>query len=176
MAALRAALKKQSAAGEFGWWGSAPPTSPIPPAMRSPAPPELAAGSSIADWDLVPLTFYVALPSMLRETLTLDRDVTVGNVKEIIEFLTLIKVQEQHLFHSAIEGFKKLQDDTKTLRDVGLTTCDTLVLYGQCERRDADRCTFHLPPHTLFTAYEDPSESASGASIPGASIPLAPAE
>ena len=58
--------------------------------MRSPAPPELAAGRSIADWDLAPLTFYVALPSMLRETLTLDRDVTVGKVKEIIEFLTLI--------------------------------------------------------------------------------------
>jgi UDP-N-acetylglucosamine 2-epimerase len=99
--------------------------------MRSPAPPELAAGSSIADWDLVPLTFYVALPSMLRETLTLDRDVTVGKVKEIIEFLTLIKVQEQHLFHSAIEGFKKLQDDTKTLRDVGAVPNNLLLVEPQ---------------------------------------------
>jgi hypothetical protein len=39
------------------------------------------------DWDWVPLTFFVVLPTMLREKLTLEREVTVGKVKEIIEFL-----------------------------------------------------------------------------------------
>ena len=81
----------------------------------------------MCDW--LPVTVYVALPSMLRETLTLNRDVTVGKVKEMIQFLTSIKVQEQHLFHSAIHGFNELQDGTKTLRDLDFLNFTTLVLY-----------------------------------------------
>jgi hypothetical protein len=41
----------------------------------------------------------------------------------------LIKVQEQHLFHSAIHGFNELQDGTKTLRDLDFRNFTTLVLY-----------------------------------------------
>ena len=128
----------------------------------------------MGDW--LPVTVYVALPSMLRETLTLHRDVTVGKVKETIEFLTSIKVQEQHLFHSAVDGFYELQDDAKTLRDLGFLNFTTLVLYvlknEVCEELQTDApSTSHRATQTLFTAYEDPSEGASGASIPGASIP-----
>ena len=87
-------------------------------------------------------------------------------------------MQDQHLFHSAIDGGRPLTDNTMTLRDVGLSNYDTLVLYTRKvweEVQTDPPSASHRATQTLFTAYEDPSESASSASTHGASTPLAPA-
>lgn len=129
------------------------------------------------DWDWIPITFFVVLPTMLREEFTMTREVTVGKVKERIEFLNpRFRVQDQYLLHSALDRFRILPDNTKTLGEVGLNTGDTLVLYTRkvwaAVQTDPPSIS-HRATQTLFTAYEDPSESASSASTHGASIPLA---
>jgi hypothetical protein len=154
------------------------PASPEPAAMSNPAPPERAAAdiSMLSDWDWVPFKVYVVLPNMLREEFTLNRDVTVGKVKEMIEFINpQYRVRDQHLWHSRIDGFKPLTDNTMTLSDAGLGGYDTLVLYTRkvWAAVQTDPPSTHRATQTLFTAYEDPSESASSASTHGASIPLA---
>ena len=62
-----------------------------------------------------------------------------------------------------------------TLGDAGLGGYDTLVLYTRkvWAAVQTDPLSIHRATQTLFTAYEDPSESASSASTHGASIPLA---
>ena len=131
----------------------------------------------MSDWDWIPITCFVVLPNMLREKLTLEREVTVGKVKEMIEFINpRYRVRDQHLWHSRIDGFKPLTDNTMTLGDAGLGGYDTLVLYTRkvwaAVQTDPPSIS-HRATQTLFTAYEDPSESASSASTHGASIPLA---
>jgi len=62
-----------------------------------------------------------------------------------------------------------------TLGDVGIASGDTLVLFTRkvWAAVQTDPPSIHRATQTLFTAYEDPSESASSASTHGASIPLA---
>lgn len=162
-------------------------TSHLTSACSRPHRPAAMSAAAAADqWDFVPLVFYVALPTMIRETITLNKNLTVRTLKELLEFLTRIKVADMCLYISAFDGFKVLRDDTKTLAEVGITSSETLVLYELTRTVHEEAQTDAPPPtctraaQTLFTAYEDPSDSAPASSsgthnfFPGATIPLPP--